>query len=238
MPRPPPSPSSPAGFATVSVDVSFYVNLCYNLSMKLSEWARTQGVSYHTAWAWFKRGELPVPARQLPSGTILVDAPVPASGSTAIYARVSSSDQKGDLDGQVARILAHLNSQGIQVGKTVTEVGSGMNGHRPKLLRLLRDKSISTIAVEHTDRLMRFGGEYVAAALEADGRRVIVVESSETTDDLVTDMLEVLTSFCARLYGRRSARNRAKKALACAAEPTTPVLHPLTTMPAMPGSQV
>jgi len=141
-----------------------------------------------------------------------------ATGTTAIYARVSSSDQKGDLDRQVVRILAHLNSQGVSVAKTVTEIGSGMNGHRPRLLRLLRDPSVSTIAVEHRDRLMRFGAEYVEAALASTGRKVVVVEPTEATNDLVSDMVEVLTSFCARLYGRRSARNRAKKALECAAK--------------------
>jgi len=68
--------------------------------------------------------------------------------------------------------------------------------------------------VEHRDRLMRFGYEYVESALKAQGRQLIVVDESELQDDLVQDMIEVLTSFCARLYGRRSAKNKAKKALA------------------------
>jgi putative resolvase len=58
-----------------------------------------------------------------------------------------------------------------------------------------------------------FGFEYVEAALRAQGRRIAVVDSEEVKDDLVQDMIEVLTSFCARLYGRRSAKNKAKKAL-------------------------
>ena len=60
---------------------------------------------------------------------------------------------------------------------------------------------------------MRFGAEYVEAALAAQGRKLMVMESSEIKDDLVQDMIEVLTSFCARLYGRRSARNKARKAV-------------------------
>jgi predicted site-specific integrase-resolvase len=95
----------------------------------------------------------------------------------------------------------------------VGEVGSGLNGHRPKLLKLLADPRVKTIVVEHRDRLMRFGFEYVEAALRAQGRRIAVVDSGEVKDDLVQDMIEVLTSFCARLYGRRSAKNKAKKAL-------------------------
>ena len=72
---------------------------------------------------------------------------------------------------------------------------------------------MQTIVVEHRDRFMRFGAEYVEAALAAQGRKLMVMESSEVKDDLVQDMMEVLTSFCARLYGRRSARNKAKKAV-------------------------
>ena len=60
---------------------------------------------------------------------------------------------------------------------------------------------------------MRFGVEYVEAALAAQGRKLMVADVSELKDDLVQDMIEALTSFCARLYGRRSAKNKAKKAL-------------------------
>ena len=69
------------------------------------------------------------------------------------------------------------------------------------------------MVVEHRDRLMRFGFEYVESALAAQGRRLIVVDAAEVTDDLVRDLTEVLTSMCARLYGRRAAESRAKRAL-------------------------
>jgi len=96
------------------------------------------------------------------------------------------------------------------------EIGSGLNGKRAKFRRLLADASVATIVVEHRDRLARFGVEYLEAALAAQGRRIVVVDPSESTDDLVRDMIEVLTSFCARLYGRRRACNRALRALAAA----------------------
>jgi len=73
----------------------------------------------------------------------------------------------------------------------VSEVGSGVNGRRVKLARLLRDPEVETIVVEHGDRVARFGVEHLHAALAATGRRIVVVESSETTDDLVPDMVEV-----------------------------------------------
>ena len=72
------------------------------------------------------------------------------------------------------------------------------------------------IVVEHRDRLARFGTEHLAAVLAAQGRRNVVVDEGETDDDLVRDMIEVLTSMCARLYGRRGARNRALRALTAA----------------------
>ncbi|MBU4346564.1 MAG: hypothetical protein KKH29_04465 [Candidatus Omnitrophica bacterium] len=88
-----------------------------------------------------------------------------------------------------------------------------MGGQRPKLLSLLRDRQLSGIVVEHKDRLVRFGSEYLEALLESSGRRLIVMEITEMKDDLVQDMIDGLTSFCARLYGRRSAKNRARKVL-------------------------
>lgn len=181
--------------------------------MKLSTWAKQQGISYRTAWRWFKEGKLPVVAEQTKTGTILIKENQTPSNAVAIYARVSARDQKKDLDQQIARLVQYANARGWAVAQTITEIGSGLNGHRPKLMKLLTNSNIKIILVEHRDRLMRFGVEYVESALAAQGRRLIVANASELKDDLVQDMIEVLTSFCARLYGRRSAKNKAKKAL-------------------------
>lgn len=154
-----------------------------------------------------------MPYEQTPSGTILVKNVHDHDGVVAVYARVSSSDQRSDLDRQIVRLLEYANHRGWAVAQTVGEVGSGLNGHRPKSMKLLANSKVKTIVVEHRDRLMRFGFEYVEAAMRAQGRRIVVIDPEEMKDDLVQDMLEVLTSFCARLYGRRSARNKAKKGL-------------------------
>ena len=177
--------------------------------MKLSEWAERQGIHYMTAWRWWKAGKLPVPAYQTPSGSIMVELPEVSSGRAVIYARVSSHDQRSDLDRQIARVARWATREGLEVA----EVGAGLDGKRIKLRRLLADPQATTIMVERRDRLARFGVEYLAAALAAQGRRIVVVEEGETTDDLVRDMVEALTSFCARLYGRRGARNRAMRAV-------------------------
>jgi putative resolvase len=153
------------------------------------------GVHPLTAYAWVREDRMPVPFRRLPSGTILVDV-VAAAGEqrVVLYARVSSHDQRADLDRQVARVRAWASVERLAVGRVVAEVGSGLNGGRPKLARVLSDPSATVIVVEHRDRF-------------------VVVDAGETEVDLVRDMIEVLTSMCARLYGRRGARNRAMRAV-------------------------
>jgi len=180
--------------------------------MKLPDWARQQGISYITAWRWFRAGKLPVPARQLPTGTILVEAPRP-EGTTVLYARVSSADQKADLERHVQRLQAFAQEQGWTEVTVVTDIGSGVNGKRKKLLRILRDPQVVRIVMEHRDRLARFGCDVLEAALAASGRHVVVRADGDVTDDLVHDVLDIRTSACGRRYGRRSARHRARQAL-------------------------
>jgi putative resolvase len=134
--------------------------------VKLSEWAARNGVHYQTAWTWAKEGRMPVPVVQTPSGTwLVVEATPEPTGRTAAYCRVSSADQRQDLDRQVARVVRGATSQGLPVTDVVTEVGSGLNGRRGKLHRLLADPAVTVIVVEHRDRLARFGVDHVEAAL-------------------------------------------------------------------------
>jgi len=184
--------------------------------MKLSAWARANGVSYITAYRWFKAGQLPVPARQMPSGTILVQGPsempvTDTAPAVALYARVSGSNQRADLERQLGRLVVAATTRGWQIQQAVAEVGSGLSPKRPKLTRLLRDPLVRVIVVEHRDRLARFGVEALEAALAADGRAIIVLDATEVADDLVRDVTEVLTSLCERLYGRRGAARRPYK---------------------------
>ncbi len=142
-----------------------------------------------TAYRWFREGKLPVPAHRA-GRLILVDQPPVSAvpGITAVYARVSSADQRSDLDRQVARVSAWAAAQSLA----------------------------TTIVVEHRDRFARLGAEEVEAALAAQSRRLLVVDPVEVDDDLVWDVTEILTSLCARLSGRRAAANRAAKAIAVA----------------------
>lgn len=189
--------------------------------VRLSEWAKREGVHYQTAWKWFRDGTLPVPARQTATGTILVDDPAAQferPAGVALYARVSSADQRDDLERQIGRLSVWATENQLAPTCTVGEIGSGLNGSRPKLRKLLADPTVGTVVVEHRERLARFGVQYVEAALAATGRRLVVVQDREVDDGLVRDITEALTWMCARLYGRRSAKRRAERAIKAAAE--------------------
>ena len=183
--------------------------------MRLSVWAAQHGMHRMTAWRQFKAGTLPpeLQAKKIGKIVYVLANPGSSDGKTVGYARVSSHEQKPHLEHQADRLWAHAGRSGILLDNVVSEVASGLNDRRPKLLKLLGDPSVHTLVVEHRDRLARFGVGMVEAMLKARGGSLIVIDDSEVPDDLVRDMTEVLTCFCARLYGKRSAANRAKRAL-------------------------
>lgn len=188
--------------------------------MQVREWAKREQLSPYTVWKWCREGTMPVPVEQTPTGMWLIHdpkyettTPATAAGRTVCYARVSSTDQKNDLQRQADRLKAFAVNLGIKDAQVVTEVGSGVDDKRRKLNQLLADPTVTTIIVEHRDRLTRMNVGLVESVLEASGRRLIVVDDTERDDDLLRDMTEVLTSFCAHLYGNRSAKHRAQQAL-------------------------
>ncbi|WP_236022962.1 IS607 family transposase [Dictyobacter formicarum] len=184
--------------------------------MKLSQYAKQHGISYKTAWRWYKAGHLD--AYQTATGTVIVrDQPAvaPPTGRIALYARVSSADHKEDLARQMERLRTYALARGYQVAKEVTEIASGLNDQRPKLSKLLQDQSLGTIVIEHRDRLTRFGYHYIEQLLANEGRRVEVIFPGDTTDDLVDDFVSVITSMAARIYGRGNSKRRAAQIKAC-----------------------
>ncbi len=189
--------------------------------MLVKEWAEREHLHPQTVWKWCRTGKMPVPVERTPSGMWLVhdpkyETPVPSDtrqSRTVCYARVSSAGQKADLQRQADRLKAFALSMGVEAPEVVAETGSGMNDKRRKLNRLLSDPTVTTLIVEHRDRLARMNAGLIESALKAQGRRLIVVDDTELDDDLVRDMTEVLTSLCARLYGRRAAKHRAQAAL-------------------------
>jgi putative resolvase len=187
--------------------------------MKLGEYARKVGVTYRTAFQWWKDGRLK--GYQMPTGTIIIteepegassrSAPPLSAPQVVIYARVSSGKQREDLERQVQRLLDYCAAKGYQVTRTVKEIASGLNDSRPKFLALLKDRSIGTLVVEHKDRATRFGFRYLETLLEAQNRRIEVVNFAESNrEDVLVDLTSVIYSLCARLYGQRRAKRKAE----------------------------
>jgi putative resolvase len=180
--------------------------------MKLSQYAKAQGISYRTALRWFRAGT--IKGYQAPSGTIIVTErePVQAAQKVAIYARVSSSEHREHLERQAERLSQYCTVRGYQVATVVKEIASGVNDSRPKLLSLLKDISITRVVVEHRDRLTRFGFHYIDTLFAVQGRVIEVVNPAQNdTEELLADLASIINSFCARLYGRRRAKRKTEK---------------------------
>jgi predicted site-specific integrase-resolvase len=188
--------------------------------MKLSSYAKKLGIHNNTAYRLFKRGQ--IAGYQLPTGTVIIEEPVEKTvvqpegiRLVAVYARVSSSDNKKNLDAQAERLITWCNAPGWSVAKVVKECGSGINDQRPKFLALLANPEIGRIVVEHKDRASRFGVACIHTLLSLQDRELVVVNTADTTqDDLMGDFVAILTSFCARVYGRRRAKRKTEQVLA------------------------
>ncbi len=186
--------------------------------MRLGAYAKQMGVSYKTAFRWWKAGKLD--AYQLDTGTVIVREPLASEAPThvALYARVSSAEQQEDLERQMQRLKDYAASRGYQVTTIVSELASGLNESRPKFLKLLTDASIGVIVVEHRDRATRFGLTYIEHLMQMQGRHLEVIFPSETDPDLVDDFMAVMTSMASRISGRRTSKRRAEKIKHCVLE--------------------
>jgi len=180
--------------------------------MKLADYAKKLGVSYRTAWNWFHAGRIKS-AYQTETGTIIVEEDPPKKkGYVVIYTRVSSSENKSNLDSQAKRLTQYAIARGYQIDEIVKEVGSGVNDNRKKLQKILRDGKATCIIVEHRDRLTRFGYNYLETLLASIGCRIEVVNKTEgDKEDLMQDLISIITSFCARYYGLRRSKRKTEK---------------------------
>ena len=180
--------------------------------MKLSDYAKKVGVSYITAYRWFKAGK--IEGYQMETGTIIVteDDRANLPQKVAVYTRVSSHEMKGNLQRQADRLVDYCAAKGWQVSKVVKEIGSGINDNRQQFLKLLSDPTITIIVVEHKDRATRFGFNYLETLLAQQGRRIEVVNLAENDkEDLLQDLVSIIYSFSARLYGKRRAKRKTEK---------------------------
>lgn len=179
--------------------------------MKLSEYAKKNSISYRTAWRHFQLGLIPN-ARQLPSGSIVIDEESlqeSVKEYTVIYARVSSSENKSNLESQAERLEHFCTVKGWKVNEVVKECASGLNDNRPELMKILTDRKATRLVVEHKDRLTRFGFNYINTLFSEC--EIVVVNEVENKEDLFEDFVSLVTSFCARIYGRRRSRRKTEE---------------------------
>ena len=188
--------------------------------MKLSSDAKKRGIHSNTAYRLFKRGQ--IPGYQLPTGTVIIEEPVDQTEkralrpqSVAVYARVSSTENKKNLDTQAERLITWCNAASAGRLAKSSKIGSGINDQRPKFLALLANRDMHRIDVEYQDRASRFGVAYIQTLLAMQDRELVIVNTADTAqDDLMGDFVAIITSFAARLYGRRRAKRTTEQVLA------------------------
>ncbi len=186
----------------------------------IGEMARRLGVTVATLRRWDKEGRLKPTTRTLGGHRRYGEAKQSTSTRTVLYARVSSHDQKDDLERQKARLNAHATSCGWTDCEVISDLGSGLNFRKRGLLRLLNliiRGDIVRLVIENKDRLLRFGADLLFRLCAARGIEVVIVEADAKPSfeaDLARDVLEIITVFSARLYGARSA-GRKRRAVVC-----------------------
>ncbi len=177
--------------------------------IKLSTWAKKNGYSYRGAYNRFNAGRIEG-AFKNETGRIVVpykEGVCPLK--TIVYARVSSHKQKKDLERQSQRMQEFCISNGWIVDQVVTEIASGLNDKRPKLGKILNLKTPIRLVSEHKDRLTRFGFNYIETLIE--GEIVIANRSDSNKEDLMQDLISIITSMVARYYGQRRGGKKAKE---------------------------
>jgi putative resolvase len=172
------------------------------------------GVTTHTIQVWDRRGKirclrLPTGRRRIPESEVKRILGTDEQRKQAIYARISSHDQKSDLDSQVNALKS-----GAPDAEVYADIRSGLNFKRKDLLRLLDDvlsKKVSKIYVTYEDRLARFGFDLLSWVCGKYGTEIVVVNSEDASspqEELVQDLIAIITSFSAKLYGLRSHKTR------------------------------
>ena len=188
----------------------------------IHEAAEALGVSAQTLRRWEREGRL-LPDERTAGGRRRYDlarlkpekfrSQAEAVRKTVAYARVSSHDQKDDLERQKQVLELYCARQGWMF-EVIADLGSGMNYHKKglkKLLEAIIEGQVGRLVITHKDRLLRFGAELVFAICEAKNVEVVILNQGEDTtfeEDLAKDVLEIIAVFSARWYGSRSRKNQ------------------------------
>lgn len=183
------------------------------MKVKLSEYAKMNALSYRAVWNRYKAGKIPnASINELGHIVVEIDQDNTDTNKVAIYARVSSSENKDNLAAQVEKLTQYAIAKGYQIVSTYAEVGSGVNDKRPKLEKLLTENNYSKIIVEHKDRLTRVGFNYIETLLKNREKEIEVVNlSTNDESNLMEDLISIIYSFSARMYGLRRSTRKIEK---------------------------
>ena len=183
--------------------------------LSIGEMAARLGVAVGTLRRWDREGRLRPKLRTIGGHRRYAADEEENNGRTVCYARVSSSDQKDDLERQKARLAAYAEASGWTNAEVIADLGSGMNYRKHGLRRLLTmvlTGEVNRLVIENKDRLLRFGADLVIWLCRKCGVEVVVIKDGAKAAfevDLARDVLEIITVFSSRLYGARAHRNRA-----------------------------
>ena len=180
---------------------------------KLSQYAKERSITYRTAWNHYKNNKVKTFVSN--TGSIYVYEEkdmININDKVVLYARVSSSENKSNLESQLKRIREFSIAKGYTIYKEIKEVGSGINDNRKQLIDLLSKNEFTKIVVEHKDRLTRFGFNYIQTLLKSQGKEIeIINETNSNKEDLIQDFISIITSYCARIYGLRRSKRKTEK---------------------------
>jgi transposon, resolvase len=187
--------------------------------IKASEYAKKMSLHIRTVYRYYHNGKIKG-YQDEDTGTIFILNPFKKKNENnlenkvVLYARVSSNENKNNLDSQLERLRLYAGAKGYQIIKEIKEVGSGFNDNRFKLNYLL-EKDLSNfkiLLVEHKDRLTRFGFNYIDILLKSHNKQIEVINLvDDDKEDLIQDFVSVITSFCARIYGQRRSKRKTEK---------------------------
>lgn len=204
------------------------INLKDDECLTISQLAKILNLHVVTIRNWEREGNSPIPVHRTQGNQrrylgkdvkqylgITSDSPniqIENNKKTILYARVSSHDQKSDLNTQIELLSLYASSQGFQY-EVLSEIFSGLNFKRPKfnlLLKMIENNEVARIIINHKDRLMRFGYEMFEYICKLHNVQIIVLDQSnkELEKELLDDFISLITSFSGKIYGKRSHKNK------------------------------
>lgn len=188
--------------------------------IKASEYAKKMSLNVRTVYRYYHNGKIKG-YQDKETGTIFILNPFKNENNednlknkVVLYARVSSSENKTNLESQLEKLRLFASSKGYQIVKEIKDIGSGLNDNRSKLNELFEKElnNFEILLVEHKDRLTRFGFNYIDILLKSHNKKIEVINLVDNNkEDLIQDFVSVITSFCARIYSQRISKRKVEK---------------------------